>query len=217
MTRMIIFDLDGTISDSWPGMLYSYKQTFREFGREDMPDDEFYSCFVGNLTDNLAMMLHIEGDDLKRAVKTYRKYYTERGHSLSNPFDNILHVIRNLKDSGYVLCVATMKLERFAVDTIEELGVSDCFTAIKGTDEEGERSKTDMIRMCMDITGISKEDTVMIGDGFNDQAAAKKANVGFIAATYGYGITKENCEEYNVECASSPTDILRAVEEHWQE
>lgn len=216
MGRLVILDLDGTVADSWLGMLYCYKETFRAFGREEMEDEEFYAGFVGDLHDNLGAMLHIEGEELQRAVNTFRDAYADKGHALAAPFPGILDAIRELHSLGYVLSAATMKYEPFAADTFRELGVADLFDCIKGSDILGKTTKTDMIRICMDSAGASKEDTVMIGDGFGDQSAAKKAGVGFIAASYGYGITKENCIEYGIECADSPSDIVRAVRDHWQ-
>ena len=78
--KLIIFDMDGTLVDSWPGMEYCYNETFREYGRENMTEDEFLSGFVGNLSENLRAMLHIDDEkELEKAVKTFRRHYRERG------------------------------------------------------------------------------------------------------------------------------------------
>ena len=216
MTRLVIFDMDGTLVDSWPGMEYCYNETFREYGRENMTEDEFLSGFVGNLTENLRVMLHIDGDELEKAVAVFRKHYRERGHALSAPFPGMLDLVRELHAEGYRLGIATMILQQYAVDILEELKIRDCFDVVEGSDITGERSKADMIRNCMVRTGIGNTDTVMIGDGFNDQKAAEKAKVGFIAAAYGYGITVQNCEEYIIECAARPEDVRKAIDNHWR-
>ena len=215
MTKLIIFDMDGTLVDSWPGMEYCYNQTFKEYGREDMTNDEFVSGFVGNLTENLRVMLHIDGEELERAVRIFREHYRDRGHALSTPFPGMLDLVRQLHNEGFKLGIATMILHQYAVDILDELKIRGCFDVIEGSDITGERSKADMIRNCMVKTGISNDDTVMIGDGFNDQKAAEKAKVGFIAAAYGYGITVQNCEEYNIECAPRPEDVRKAIDAHW--
>ncbi len=216
MTKLIIFDMDGTLVDSWPGMEYCYNQTFKEYGREDMTNDEFVSGFVGNLTDNLRVMLHIEGVELERAVRIFREHYKDRGHALSTPFPGMLDLVRKLHSEGFKLGIATMILQQYAVDILDELKIRDCFDVVEGSDITGERTKADMIRNCMVKTGISNDDTVMIGDGFNDQKAAEKSRVGFIAAAYGYGITVQNCEEYNIECAPRPEDVRKAIDAHWK-
>lgn len=213
--RLIIFDMDGTVCNSWPGMLYCYRETLKKYGREDMPDDEFFSYFTGFLPENLVKMLDLRDDEVDEAVDFFRLKYEEKGHSLSEPFPHILDTIRRLKAEGYRLGVATMTLEKYAEDTLRELGVLECFDVVRGSDEKGLRTKADMIRMCMDLTGIGKEDTLMIGDGFNDQNAAKKADVGFVAASYGYGITKDNCIEYGIEYASGPENVYDSVKRHW--
>ena len=215
MTRLIIFDMDGTLVDSWLGMQYCYNQTFKEYGREDMTNDEFVSGFVGNLTENLSTMLHIDGDELERAVRIFREHYRDRGHALSTPFPGMLDLVRQLHSEGFRLGIATMILQQYAVDILDELKIRDCFDVIEGSDITGERSKADMIRNCMVKTGVSNDNTVMIGDGYNDQKAAEKSKVGFIAAAYGYGITVQNCEEYNIECAPRPEDVRKAIDAHW--
>ena len=214
--RLIIFDMDGTMCDSWPGMEYCYNQTFKAYGRENMTEDEFLEGFVGNLTDNLRKMLGLEGKELEEAVATFRTYYREKGHALSKPFDGIIELIKGLRSEGYALGVATMIYQPYAVDILKELGIDDCFDAVEGSDKTGEMPKSDMILRCMETTGIGKEETVMIGDSFRDQKAAEKAGVGFIAAAYGYGITVANCEEYGYEYASRPEGLRRAIEAHWE-
>ena len=215
MKRLVIFDMDGTLTDSWPGMQYCYNQTFKEYGREDMTNDEFVSGFVGNLTENLSTMLHIDGDELERAVRIFREHYRDRGHALSTPFPGMMDLVRQLHSEGFRLGIATMILQQYAVDILDELKIRDCFDVIEGSDITGERSKADMIRNCMVKTGVSNDNTVMIGDGYNDQKAAEKSKVGFIAAAYGYGITVQNCEEYNIECAPRPEDVRKAIDAHW--
>ena len=215
MRRLIIFDLDGTVCDSWPGMEYCYNCTFRAFGREDMTEEEFVGGFVGNLSDNLRRMLNIDGDDLQRAIDVFRDSYEKEGHSKSSPFPGVPDLMRRLHDEGNAVGVATMTYQPYAVDTIRELGIADAVDCIQGSDARIERKKDDMIRVCMKETGVSAVDTVMIGDGFNDMKAAEKTGVGFIAAAYGYGITVSNCEEYGIEFASSPGDLERAVRDHW--
>lgn len=215
--RLIIFDMDGTLVDSWPGMEYSYNETFRDFGRENMTEDEFLSGFVGNLTENLRVMLHVEGDELEKAVRTFRKHYSERGHALSTPFPTLMDLVRDLHRKGYALGVATMMYQPYAVDILEELHIRECFDVVEGSDMTGERKKAEMILNCMAKTGVSNEDTLMIGDGFNDQKAAEKAKVGFIAAAYGYGITVDNCREYGYEYASEPEGLRKAIEAHWKQ
>ena len=214
--KLIIFDMDGTLVDSWPGMEYCYNETFRHYGREDMTEDEFLSGFVGNLTDNLRTMLHLDGEELDEAVAIFREHYRERGHALSSPFPHMLDLIKELHSEGYKLGIATMIYQPYAVDILEELKVRDLFDVIQGSDKIGERKKANMIIDCMLSADVTKEDTLMIGDGFNDQKAAEKAGVGFIAAAYGYGITVDNCREYGYEYASRPEDLKKAIEAHWQ-
>lgn len=77
--ELIIFDMDGTICDSWPSMLYCYKETLKRFGNADMPDDEFWSYFVGYLPENLKLMLHTDDEStINEAVRYFRQKYEEK-------------------------------------------------------------------------------------------------------------------------------------------
>lgn len=210
--QLIVFDMDGTICDSWPSMLYCYRETLKEWGFEDMPDEEFWSYFVGYLPENLSAMLHTDDEEeIKRAVAFFRQKYEERGHALSRPFDHILDTIKELHSRGFKIGLATMTLEKYALNTIRELGILDCFDVAKGSPQEGHRTKADMIRMCMDATGVDGVHTLMIGDGHNDYNAAKKAGTHFLAAAYGFGLTEENCLEYGISYVKKPEQVLQAV------
>ena len=116
----------------------------------------------------------------------------KEGTPSRNRFPYVLDLVKELHSEGYKLGIATMIYQPYAVDMLEELKVRQYFDVIQGSDRVGERKKTNMIIDCMLSAGVSAADTVMIGDGFNDQKAAEKAGVGFIAAAYGYGITREN-------------------------
>lgn len=209
--ELVIFDMDGTICDSWNAMLYCYRETMKHFGRECKSDEEFYSCFTGYLQENLSNMLGFREDEVHDAVRYFRKVYEERGHSKSKVFDGIVDEIIELHSRGYKIGLATMTLEKYAVNTMKEIGLYDYFDCIHGSLEDGSRSKSDMIDMCMNETGVGKENTLMVGDGFNDLEASKKSGVNFMAAVYGFGITLDNCREYGIDHVDSPDGVAEAV------
>ena len=213
--ELIIFDMDGTICDSWPSMLYCYKETLKRFGNADMPDDEFWSYFVGYLPENLKLMLHTNDEStINEAVRYFRQKYEEKGHAMSGPFEPVVKAIKTLHERGYKIGLATMTLEKYAINTMKEIGIDQCFDVMHGSSETESRTKSDMIEMCMNETGTSRERTLMIGDGFNDLEAAKRSKVRFLAAAYGFGITKENCIEYGYRYADKPENLLNAIENY---
>ncbi|MCQ2086065.1 MAG: HAD hydrolase-like protein [archaeon] len=215
MSKLVIFDMDGTICDSWAGMSFCYRRTLDKFGRADIADEEYYSCFSGCLPENLSKMLNVEGGELEEAVKYFRECYESEERCKAMLFPYILDIIVNLHNEGYKIGLATMTLEKYAIDTLSHAGIVEYFDVIKGSDEKMRISKTDMINACMEETGISKEDTVMVGDGFSDRSAAQNTGIGFIAAAYGYGITLDNCREYGIENAASPRLVYDAIKKHW--
>ena len=209
---LIVFDMDGTLCDSWPSMLYCYRETLKKYGNADMPDEEFWSYFVGYLPENLKLMLHTDDDELiDEAVRYFRKAYEDKGHAMSGPFLPAVEAVKELDSEGYKIGLATMTLEKYAVNTLREIGIEQCFDVIRGSSETENRSKSDMINMCMKETGVPPERTLMIGDGFNDLEAAKKSGVSFLTAAYGFGITVDNCKEYGYRYVDKPEGLLNAI------
>lgn len=213
MKKLVIFDMDGTICDSWPCIEYCYKQTIKSFGK-NISDDEFVKSFTGNLSNNLKKMLSVNDKELDKAIKIFNKNYEEKSCVMISPFKDIPHLIRSLHNK-YAIGVATMTYQPYVTDILIKFGILDCIDVIQGSYGKIERKKSDMIRTCMEKTGVIAKNTVMIGDSFSDLDAAKSAGVGFIAATYGYGITVDSCDD--IKYALSPKDIDKVLHDYWQQ
>lgn len=213
MKKLVIFDMDGTICDSWPCIEHCYKQTIKSFDK-NISDDEFVKSITGSLSNNLKRMLNVDDKELDKAREIFRKNYEENRHAMVSPFKDIPSLIRSLH-SKYAIGIATMMYQPYAVDTLKRFGILDCVDIIQGSYRKIEREKSDMIKICMEKTGVSAKNTVMIGDSFSDLDAAKDAGVGFIAVTYGYGITVSNCND--IKYVLSPEGIDDALYHYWQE
>ena len=208
MSRLLIFDMDGTIADTSPGIYASYRHVARELNVECPSDAELNGIIGGSLPSNIKRIFNLGDDLVSDAVRIYRDYYSVRGYLGSVMYDGILQVMQELKKRGYTLAVATMKAQTFAERLLEMWNISDYFSLVFGVDYRDTMTKDEMIKNCMLKTKTRSEDTYMIGDSRQDRQAAELSGVNFLAVTYGFYYSEELCREMNLDYITSPTKLL---------
>lgn len=187
MKKLIVFDMDGTLADTSPGILNSHRHAHKMMGRP-VPDDKALEGVIGGpLLKQFTDRFGYSEPDAREAVTIYRNYYAEKGLLEAELYPGMAEALRQLHNSGCKLGVATLKAERFVKVMLEHMGVADCFDAIYGMDEADTRTKTMLIDMCMEATGCSREETVMVGDSIHDLNGARLSGVDFLGVTYGFG------------------------------
>ena len=122
-------------------------------------------------------------------------------------------MLKELKKRGYLLAVATLKAEKFAIPMLESLGVAKYFDIIHGVDDKDTRTKASLIELCMHELNVSTKETALVGDSSHDAVGAKKAGVDFIAALYGFGFKSDlDTAPYSpVGVMKTPKDLLEIV------
>lgn len=208
-----IFDMDGTLADTSPGVFAGVRLTLREMGEPPVPENELHR-FIGP---PLHQSFHdICGMDEKKAMEAtlrFRSFYKVKGVFQSNLYSGMETLLRTLKADGHKLMVATLKREEQAKSLVNHLGIADCFTAVVGSDDAEQRTKKDTIEIAMSLSGISScEGVLMIGDSEFDAIGAAQAGVDFCAATYGFGLPPEALKKhpYKLQIAS-PLELLEKI------
>ncbi len=186
----VLFDLDGTISDSGLGITRSVAYALSRFGIQ-VEDIRSLERFVGPpLADSFRDFYHFTLEQCAQGIAWYREYYREKGIHETECYPGICALLRRLHDSGRAVALATSKPTVFAEKIIEEYGVTDCFDLILGCELDGRRGKkTEVMTECLQRLGITKEKkdrTVMVGDRNYDVDGAKYCGIHSIAVTYGY-------------------------------
>ena len=211
---LVVFDMDGTLADTSPGILQSFHYAAREMGVPE-PDDALLMAHMGgSLHLSVQDALCIPEEDVQKAVDLFRTYYDTKGRMESEMFPGTLEVLEKLHSEGVKLGVATMKLHEYAVEQIGIWGVEDLFDTVHGSDVFGRVTKADTIDMCMYDCGIGPADTLMVGDTPNDYHGAKASGTDFLAVTYGFGFTELSCKREGLSYATRPLEILNFVERH---
>jgi len=210
MYKLIIFDFDGTLADTSLGIINSHKHANAVMGRP-VPDDKTLASVIGGpLLDTYRKKFGYSDEEASKAVRIYRERYAKYGVDELVIYDGIPDALRELKNRGYMLSVATLKAEKFAIPMLENLGIAKYFDVIHGIDDKDTRTKSSLIELCMNDLKIKSNESLLVGDSLHDALGAKAADVGFIAALYGFGFKSiSDIEGYSaIGAIKSPLELL---------
>lgn len=187
--KYILFDLDGTLSESGTGVKKCIAKTLEEMGKPqaDLSD---YSKFIGPpLLQTFNRLCGLSQEESKKAVEIYIKHYDDFGINYNCLYDGIHKLLINLKKTDAKIAVCSSKYEPFARQVVEILKVDKYFDAICGSTKDGSRKeKEDLIPYAVKTLGGEMSDSiVMIGDTYFDAKGAKITGVDFIGVEFGYG------------------------------
>lgn len=211
--KYVLFDLDGTISESAGGIRKSLEHAITALGKP-LPNLDDYTLYIGPpLIDTFRNVCHFSEEDSQKGVELYRSFYDEKGKYINNLYDGIKDVLLKLKENGAKIAVCSSKYEKFAEEIVKNLGVSDCFDAVCGSTLDGSRKdKKDLIPYAVKSLGgdfnSEKENTVMLGDTYFDARGARQCGVEFIGVEYGYGSIQAMKDEGAEVFAKTPADLL---------
>ena len=206
--RLLIFDLDGTVNDSSPGVIHCFQKTAEKFGK-DVPLEEIIEHgLTGPFEPNIKRILGLTDDQVKPAIDEYVKFYISEGQWDSQLFPGIEETFNDLRSRGYLIGLATLMAQEFAETTLEKRGIINLFDSINGASLDTYVSKEELIERCLIETDVAPEDACMIGDSADDKRAADLCGVRFIGVTYGYGLDLKYCIENGIEYVNSPIELL---------
>ena len=144
-------------------------------------------------------MEHYGLDDAEadRATAVFRDQYKNVDLLKARPYDGILPLLERLKSRGFLIGVATLKREDYALTILEHFGIAERCDLICGSDFASKMTKADVLHKCLKALELSPSEAVLIGDTSSDGKGAKEAAVDFMAVTYGFGPdTAEAWQEY---------------------
>lgn len=205
---LILFDLDGTLTQSDPGIIRCVRDTLVKLGYP-VPEGAVLRKFIGPpLTVSLREYCGITGEPAMRFVDEYRNIYNNGGVYEANVFDGIFPLLKKLRQAGYRLAVATSKPQNAAELVTDHFQLTPCFDMVSGSSEDEKGSKLLVIQHAMEKLSSSPRRTLMIGDTRFDAEGAKLAGTDFLGALYGYG-TREEMEAFVPGCpfAASPKEV----------
>ncbi|MBR3243563.1 MAG: HAD hydrolase-like protein [Parasporobacterium sp.] len=209
MMEKIIFDLDGTLLDTSPGIYECARFAGRKLGFPELSEEQLYSFVGPPLKDSFMRAYGCSEEDGQALTDTYREHYREGAVLKAEPYDGIFELLDSLSRMGLDLAVATAKPQIFAEQVLEHFGFSKYMSEICGADLTGKLTKTDIIRKCVGDREASA--CVMVGDTEHDAKGAYEAGVPFIGVSYGFGNPEKRANYPAIGIAASPLEILNFV------
>lgn len=191
--RYLLFDLDGTLVHSHPGIFAGIRHALKEMGREDEPTDEYLRQCVGpSLVYSFSNFFGMNEKDAEKATAKYRAWYAVEGLYRCTPIDGALQALKALKEAGYVLAMATSKPKTFADKIAEKFGFSEYLSVQVGCGLDGSfPTKASVIAEAVRQLGADKKECLMIGDRKHDAEGAKEQGVDCALLSVGYAAEGE--------------------------
>ncbi|WP_420065769.1 HAD hydrolase-like protein [Pectobacterium colocasium] len=210
----IIFDLDGTIIDSLPGIRSSLVYAMRQQGHVI---DEFIdiSMLIGPPMNTVvsSLLTPYNDDRVIETVNIYREHYSMHGVYQATLYDGIKMALGELKDKNHRLFIATSKRQRFAEIILTNLKLRSLFTGVIGTQEDGSLDdKSLLLSALIHKHNLNIKNTIMIGDRKDDIISAHKNGVFSIGVLWGYGSSEElSLHNAGIKCRS-PLQLNDVIE-----
>lgn len=187
---VILFDLDGTLTDPELGITTCVQYALKQFGIE-VEDRSSLRSFIGPpLMDSFMKQYGFDQEQAEEAVAKYRERFSTVGLFENKVYPGIDLLLDKLKQQGKLLATASSKPEKFVVQILEHFGLDGYFDEIAGAElsVSGRNSKEDVLRYVLDRLGVEdKSSTVLIGDTKFDIQGAKAVGIDCIGVTYGFG------------------------------
>ena len=191
--ELLLFDLDGTLADTAEGVLNSVVHTLRAYGIA-VADKSSLLPFMGPpLGSSFRRFYGFSEAESRRAVEIYRERYDRIGQLECRLFPGVPELLAKLQADGRRMCVATSKLEKYAVAMLERLGIANFFEQIVGSDpEEKLGNKQAVIEEVLRRTGMrDRTKVLMIGDRLYDIEGAKACGLDSLGVYLGYAEENE--------------------------
>jgi len=184
--QLVIFDLDGTLTDSAQGIVASFRHALGAIGAV-VPDGDLVGMIVGPPMHHTLQSMGL-GEQADAAVAAYREDYRTRGWAMNRTFDGIPALLADLRSAGVRLAVATSKAEPTAHRILTHFGLDEHFEVIAGASVDGLRAaKADVIKHALAQLEPLPERVLMVGDRSHDVEGAAEHGIETVVVGWGYG------------------------------
>lgn len=209
--RNIIFDLDGTLIDSAPGILAAITEVLRVFNVESKVAID-NSLIAEPLRQTLIKIANdIDDDMLDQMVVLFKDIYDNQKLLATLVFDNVDAVLDKLKKSEFRLFVATNKRQLPCSRIIDHLGLDSYFEAVYSLDGfiPEKENKAALISQLMTDYNLNVGQTIYVGDRFQDYRAASETGLSYLHADWGYEDASFSGNQSTICYLNHPADILK--------
>lgn len=189
---VILFDLDGTLTDSGPGIMHAARCALQTLGAPDVPESALRHFVGPPLVESFAD--YFPPALVETAISHFRAYYAKTGWLENAPYPGIADCLAALRAAGAKLYVATSKLERMACQVLEHFSLLSYFDGVcGGIDGDPEAGKkVNVVRRALRLSGCDDlTRAVLCGDRCYDVLGGAQAGIATVGVLYGYGSRDE--------------------------
>ena len=193
MRNYLLFDLDGTLTDPKEGITNSVAYALAYFGIEVKEKEELIPFIGPPLTDSFREFYGFSMEQSLVAVEKYREYFSDRGIFENRVYDGILPLLKELKEAGKTLILATSKPTVYARQIVEKFGLAEYLSDVQGSELDGTRvKKAEVIQKALKDNGIENlQNAIMVGDRKHDILGAHQVGLQAVGVLFGYGSVEE--------------------------
>ena len=208
MQKSILFDLDGTLSDSSEGILKCCLHTFSHYGIE-IPEEK-RDTLIGPPLRFSFKKYGVPEAEIENALTRYRERYLSVGKFENRPYEDIEKLLKKLKNAGHRLFVATCKPEETSTEILEHFGLSGYFEGICGaTFDKSRDSKSAVISYL--VEKYNPQNMIMVGDTVFDVEGASELGIDTIGVSWGFGKPEELLNAGAIRIAYSMDELLKIL------
>lgn len=213
MFDIVLFDLDGTLTDPGEGITNSVAYALKKYDIEISDKSELYKFIGPPLKDSFMRYYGFDEDKAEQAIAFYREYFRDKGIFENRVYEGVEHLLRQLHTDGKKIVLATSKPEEFAVRILEHFDLKKYFSVVAGASMDSSRSKKgDVIAYAISLCdGFNKDTAVMIGDREHDVIGAKENSLKSIGVLYGYGSEEELRKSGADYIVATPEAVLKLI------
>jgi phosphoglycolate phosphatase len=213
LNKAVLLDLDGTLSDSRPGIEACFRHMLAELGHDPAVVGDVTWAVGPPIAVSIGRLLAKYGDDrVDLGITTYRARYTTVGIYQCAVYPGIQEMLAALTRAGRSLCVATSKRRDFAERVVDYLGLRQYLPRVYGAlPGGGLDDKKDLLAEILRVEGYDPGRTTMVGDRLHDIHAARENALRSIGALWGYGGEAELREAGADLLAASPAEVVALV------
>ena len=214
MIKYILFDLDGTLTDSGTGIINSAIYALGKFGITIKDRKELFPFIGPPLSESFRDLFGIPEEQVPLAIQYYREDYNVKGIYENEVYGGIRETLEELTNLGYKLIIATSKPDYLAEIVLKHFDLIKYFSYISGAVKDIRSTKFEVINHALTYNNIaSLDEVIMVGDRKYDVIGANENNIRSIAVLYGgYSTMEEFIEFPPTYFAKTPKDIVSIVE-----
>ena len=204
--NVILFDLDGTLTDSAEGVIRSVQHMQETMGFKVWETADLKFVVGPPLMKTFTEDFGMDVETAEKAMVVFRARYSTIGMYENKVYAGVEEMLEALKAKGKRMGVATSKKEELAIQILEHFGIAKYFDVIGGDKREvGRNTKAKVMEYVLEALEAEKDDVIMVGDRLFDIEGAHALGVPCIAVEYGYG-DREEFEQYGADYIVAKTE-----------